>query len=200
LQNSSPHPVRKHWRSRYQVSSKRRWRRTVDDMHDEQPQQVTAQRPSEGGTGRARMSRRRAMGRMSAVATVGAVAWVVPEILTAKPAAGAALSGTGGGGGVSGGVTTSASTGGDPGTGASVGASGSVDANAPDGVATAADTTAATNPSGSLAFTGLNIQRDASVGAALVAGGWAMQHWASRLHKPAASGPSGAPPEGAGGL
>ena len=30
---------------------------------------------------------------MSAVATAGAAAWVVPEILTAKPAAGATLSG-----------------------------------------------------------------------------------------------------------
>jgi hypothetical protein len=84
--------------------------------------------------------------------------------------------------GASGGVTTSASTG-DPGTGASAGASGSLDANGPDGTATAADTTTAAAPTGTLAFTGLNIQRDATVGAALVAGGWAMQHWASRGQK-----------------
>jgi hypothetical protein len=136
------------------------------------------------------------MGRMSAVATAGAAAWVVPEILTAKPAAGAALSGNGGSGGqvgASGGVTTSASTGGDTGTGASVGAKGSVGTNGPGGVATAADTTAAVGPN-SLAFTGLNIQRDAEVGAALVAGGWAMQHWASRRVKPAVAGPSETPP------
>jgi hypothetical protein len=42
----------------------------------------------------------------------------------------------------------------------------------------------------SLAFTGLNIQRDAEVGAALVAGGWAMQHWASRAPKPVGTGSS----------
>ena len=133
---------------------------------------------------------------MSAVATAGAVAWVVPEILTAKPAAGAALSNAGGaGGGASVGVSTSASTGG---TGASVGASGTVGTNGPDDVTTAADTTAAAPAS--LAFTGLNIQRDAEVGAALVAGGWAMQHWASRTPKPAVAGPSGAhQAEGAGG-
>ena len=36
-----------------------------------------------------------------------------------------------------------------------------------------------------LAFTGLNIKRDAEIGAALVAGGWAMHHWASRQPKAA---------------
>jgi hypothetical protein len=164
-------------------------------MHDEQPQRdVMAQGASDGGTGRSPMSRRQVMGRMSAVATAGAVAWVVPEILTAKPAAGAALSGTGTGGtgpvGASGGVSTDASTStGNTGTNASLGASGSV--NGPDGVVTAADTKTAADPSGSLAFTGLNIERDASVGAALVAGGWAMQHWASRVRLPVVDGPSG---------
>jgi hypothetical protein len=154
-------------------------------MHDEQPQgnaeqpQGNAEARGDGGgavgAGRARISRRQAMGRMSAVAGAGAVAWVVPEILTAKPAAGAALSGTGGTGG-SASVSTSASVGSDPGAGATVGAGGNVGTNGPDGV----DTSAAVDPPGSLAFTGLNIQRDAEVGAALVAGGWAMQHWASR--------------------
>src|ERR1700721_2967253 len=57
-------------------------------------------------TGRSGMSRRQALGRMTAVAGAGAAAWVVPEILTAKPAAGANLSGGAGsspnpGGGVS---------------------------------------------------------------------------------------------------
>ncbi|HEY5385885.1 MAG TPA: hypothetical protein VIJ56_11690, partial [Acidimicrobiales bacterium] len=85
-------------------------------------------------------------------------------------------------------------------TSASAGASGSLDANGPDGVATAADTTTRADPSGTLAFTGLNIERDASVGAALVAGGWAMQHWASRAHKPAVAGPGGPHPESAGGV
>jgi hypothetical protein len=35
----------------------------------------------------------------------------------------------------------------------------------------------------SLAFTGLNLQRDAEIGAALIAGGWAMKYWASRIEK-----------------
>ena len=39
-----------------------------------------------------RLSRRQAIGRMSVVATAGAAAWVVPEILTAKAAGGATLS------------------------------------------------------------------------------------------------------------
>jgi hypothetical protein len=108
---------------------------------------------------------------MSAVAGAGAAAWVVPEILTAKPAAGASLSGTSGSTGAGAGVSTSASTGGGTGASASGGASVSSD---PASAKT-------------LAFTGLNIKRDAEVGAALVAGGWAMQHWASRRPKPAAA-------------
>jgi hypothetical protein len=156
--------------------------------------QTADQGPQSEQVGPSGISRRQAMGRLTAVATAGAAAWVVPEILTAKPAAGAALSGGGAGGGsvgVSGNVSTSASTG-DPSTGASVGASGSAFTNGPDGVQTAADTTAAAGPS-SLAFTGLNIERDAAVGGALIAGGWAMQHWASRGPRPAGSGVSGAP-------
>jgi hypothetical protein len=104
---------------------------------------------------------------------------VVPEILTAKPAAGATLSGgaTGGGGG----ATTAGST--NPTTNpSSTGGAGS----------TPATLTSSTSPSGggsSLAMTGLNIQRDAEIGAALIAGGWAMHHWASRgMPKAAAEG------------
>jgi len=44
-------------------------------------------------------------------------------------------------------------------------------------------TAAATQPSGPLAYSGLNIQRDAEIGAALIAGGWAMHHWASRTEE-----------------
>jgi hypothetical protein len=106
---------------------------------------------------------------MSAVAAAGAVAWAVPEILTAKPAAGATLSSPIGVGAATSGSTDTLGT------------------NGPDGVATRAAGTPA-----SLAFTGLNIQRDAEVGAALVAGGWAMQHWASRAPKAVGTGPSGA--------
>ncbi len=103
------------------------------------------------------------------VASAGAAAWAVPEILTAKPAAGATLSGSQpfpvGGSGVS---TSPATTGGSGGTGSTGGAGGT--------------TSPATSP-GSLAFTGVDIQRDAEIGAALIAGGWAMHHWASRTPK-----------------
>ena len=109
-----------------------------------------------------RLSRRQVIGRMSALATAGATAWVVPEILTAKPAGGATLS-----------VVTS-----------------------PD-----ADGTTVEGPSkkpgdasssllASLAYTGLDIERDAQIGAALIAGGWALHHWASRTPAPEAEGPA----------
>jgi hypothetical protein len=140
--------------------------------------------------GRPPLSRRQVIGRMSTVAAAGAAAWVVPEILTAKPASGATLSGPSGnsGTGTSVGVSTSVGTSG--GSGASAGAGARVDADP----ATKASTTGgvskgsgsgASGSPGSLAFTGLSIERDAEVGAALVAAGWAMQHWASRIPKAA---------------
>lgn len=103
---------------------------------------------------------------MSVAASAGAAAWMVPEILTAKPAAGASLSGRSAptGGPATSPATTTGSTG--PGTG---------------GAAIASPPAS----SGTLAFTGIDIQRDAEIGAALVAGGWAMHHWASRTPKPA---------------
>ena len=113
---------------------------------------------------------------MSAVAAAGAAAWAVPEILTAKPAAGATLSSP-----IGDGVSTSGSTG---------HARRRTD---PTAWTTAVHSTPAAETASPLAFTGLNIQRDAEVGAALVAGGWAMQHWASRVPKPVGPGPSGAP-------
>ena len=107
-----------------------------------------------------RLSRRQAIGRMSVVATAGAAAWVVPEILTAKAAGGATLSAP----------ATSPSSEGAPAPGSN-----------PAGPAGAP---AGGTPASTLAFTGLNIQRDAEVGAALLAGGWAMHHWASRTSAP----------------
>jgi hypothetical protein len=150
-------------------------------MHSEQSHRdgaAPSDAPGDAPVGRPRMSRRQVVGRMSAVATAGAAAWVVPEILLAKPAAGATLSGTGGSAGVSTGgsvgVSTSAgTTSGDPTT---KGTDATGETNGAEGVTTAATTT----PANSLAFTGLNIARDAEVGAALIAGGWAMRHWASR--------------------
>lgn len=90
-------------------------------------------------------------------ATAGAAAWVAPEILTAKAAGGATLSAPAV---VTGPSSTPAALGSNP---------------------------AGATPSNSLAtlaFTGLNIQRDAEVGAVLVAGGWALHHWASRTAGP----------------
>ena len=150
-------------------------------MHSEQQQRDVAAPRDEGisldagPTEPPRLSRRQAMGRMSAVAAAGAAAWAVPEILTAKPAAGATLSSPMGDG-----VSTSDST-------------GTLATNGPDGGTTAVHSTPAAETASPLAFTGLDIQRDAEVGAALVVGGWAMQHWASRVAKPVGPGPSDAP-------
>ena len=160
--------------------------RTDDRMdNDKQQRDVTK---GEEAPGRPTMSRRQAMGRFSAVAGAGVVAWVVPEILVAKPAAGATLSGNVSSSG-SVGVSTSPSSSGTPGVSADtgVGADGAVDAG-PEGVTTAAHAGAPT----SLAFTGLNIQRDAEIGAALVAGGWAMQHWAAAAPRQSTRRASGA--------
>ncbi len=161
-------------------------------MHGDDTNGERAASPIEGDgapPGRPRLSRRQAIGRMSAVATAGAAAWVVPEILTAKPASGATLSaGVGNTGtGASAGVSTSAGTTGDaatPSTGASTTGTGNSGGGGGEGGEGGEDTGASTTPS-TLAFTGLDIKRDAEVGAALVAGGWAMKHWASRTPKPA---------------
>jgi hypothetical protein len=131
------------------------------------------------------LSRRQALGRMSVVATAGAAAWVVPQIMTAKPAAGASLSlarGLGGGDGGDGpdsppGVTTPSAA--DP---------FGVTTSTPDATSSVPATS---GTPGTLAFTGIDIQRDAEIGAALIAGGWAMQHWASRTPRSAAKGGGG---------
>jgi hypothetical protein len=105
---------------------------------------------------------------MSAVATAGAAAWVVPEILTAKPAGGSTLSGP-------------ESLNGESADDITFGSS------------TAPETNAATTTPSSLAFSGFNLQRDAEVGAALIAGGWALQHWASRTSTPEVERPGDLP-------
>lgn len=117
-------------------------------------------------------SRRQALGRLSVAAGAGAAAWVVPEILTAKPAAGATMSGVGGtttgGGGASSNPSNPSSSPSTTGSGGS--AFGKL----------AVATSPGTSPGSALAMTGVDIQRDAELGAALVAGGWAMHRWASR--------------------
>jgi hypothetical protein len=139
---------------------------TAATMRSEGSQEDAAapRAPHEGGA----LSRRQALGRMSLIATAGAAAWVVPEILTARPAGGATLSSPG--------VVTGPTS---------------------DGLAgVPAGSKQGSTPSGSgpaLAFTGLNIQRDTEVGAALLAGGWAMHHWASRTANSAQVEDPGAP-------
>ncbi len=148
-------------------------------MRSEDIQQDGAGAPGHAGVGstRARYTRRQMLGRVSTGAAVGAAAWVVPEILTAKPASGATLSvnppNTGGGGT---GVSTSPTSTGSTGT-----PTPATDASTSDGGKTPAT-------SGSLAFTGLDIKRDAEIGAAMIAGGWAMHKWASRVPKAARAG------------
>jgi hypothetical protein len=90
---------------------------------------------------------------MSVFATAGAAAWVMPEILTAKAAGGATLSAPG--------VVTRPAT-------------------LPVAAEPPSNRSNPGSPANPLAFTGLNIERDAEVGAALIAGGWALHHWASR--------------------
>jgi hypothetical protein len=134
------------------------------------------------------LTRRQALGRMSAVATAGAAAWVAPQILTAKPAAGAALSASPTPPGSSG------STGSGP-SGSGATTSGSTSSGSTSSPVTNADLATNTSGSGStepatlasedevgstLASTGANLERDAAIGAALVAGGWALHRWASR--------------------
>ncbi len=113
-----------------------------------------------GGSSDARMSRRALLGRVSAGVAAGTVAWIAPEIFTTKPAAGASLSGPPVN--LAGGVTT----------GPPVNLAGGVTTSPSPGILSR------------LAFTGLDLQRDAEVGAALVAAGGAVQHWASRRTTP----------------
>ena len=138
------------------------------------------------------LSRRQALGRMSAVATAGAAAWVAPEIMTAKPAAGASLSlARGGGGGDPPGQTPPPPpTGLPPLDGPTAPASDGPTSTPGTGTSTSPAITsgAAAIPSRSLAFTGVDLQRDAEIGAALIAGGWAMHHWASRRPNAASEG------------
>ena len=130
-------------------------------MQSDETQGETGASRATGETNR--LSRRQAIGRMSVVATAGAAAWVVPEILTAQAAGGATLSVPSG--------------------------PASLDGNSVPPSESPVSSPHST-PSNRLAFTGLNIQLDAELGAALIAGGWAMHHWASRTSTP--------PPEGTG--
>lgn len=151
--------------------------------------------PEDGGRGLTGppISRRQALGRMSALATAGAAAWVAPEILTARPAAGAALSappagssggatGSTGSGPTTSGSTTSGSTG-TPITSASSTNATGVNGSGSGGSSEPATFAVLDEVGGTLASTGADLERDAAIGAALVAGGWALHRWASRSPK-----------------
>ncbi len=144
----------------------------------------------------AAVSRRQALGRMSALATAGAAAWVAPQILTAKPAAGASLSTPPG----SSGSTTGSSTAGNTGSGVSTSSgtatlgstggttdTGSTSAGSGDDLSGVA-TSAQSPETGALAYTGVDLERDAAIGAGLIASGWALQRWASRTARTAVDG------------
>lgn len=160
---------------------------TADKMQTEQTNRDVAT-PS-GAPGDARpgrtFSRRQALGGLSVVAaSVGAGAWVIPEILTAKPAAGATMSAP----------STSGGSGGGNGGGNGQGVGGGNSQGSPNGPVSspstlAATTSAQTSPGSTLALTGVDIQRDAELGAALIAGGWAIHRWASRTPKLATEAP-----------
>jgi hypothetical protein len=121
---------------------------------------------SEAGVGRPRFSRRQALGRMSAVATAGAAAWIVPEIMVAKPAA-AAMSGNGGG---------------DPDNDGDHDGNGGPDPDRGRGPKSSTDSLATVTPSSlfSAPTHAPAMARDAGLGAVTVAGGWAAYRWASR--------------------
>ncbi len=118
-----------------------------------------------GGSSAPRLTRRALLGGVSTGVAAGAAAWIAPEIFITKPAAGASLSvlPVATDGGVATAPVSSPTTPSSPTAGTSDGTS--------SGVLSA------------LASTGLDLQRDAEVGAALVAAGWAMQRWASRQQR-----------------
>jgi hypothetical protein len=146
--------------------------------------------PGETGerTGRPRLTRRQVMGRAGAVATAGAVAWVVPEILVAQPGSAAGLSGTPGAnasGSAGAGVSTPVG-GGSAGVGvaaaaAPTGADGNpvagANAEARARSHTGVDATGDPSSRHNRVDAGIGTGGEDEVGAALMASGWDLQHW-----------------------
>jgi len=118
----------------------------------------------------------------------GTAGWALPEILVATPAAAATLSSPEGGGGSSGSTGSTGSTDGTGGTtaaGSGTTSNGSTDGTS-DGSTSAPSTGSETGSSGgTLAFTGFDALRDAEIGAAIMAGGWALTRWSSKAEGPA---------------
>lgn len=104
------------------------------------------------------LSRRKALGMGAAVVPVAVAAWAIPEMVVGQWAGGAPLL-SGGPGELNGPVPPNA---------------------APVPQHSTQTPQGAANP---LAFTGANLQQMTEAGAALVAGGWAVHHWASRVAK-----------------
>jgi hypothetical protein len=135
----------------------------------------------DGRVGRLRMTRRQVMGRAGAVATAGAVAWVVPEILIAQPGSAAGLSGNPGAN-VSGSGGAGVST---PAGGAAAGVGVSASASSSSAAADADARVrgdASARPAGDptsrqSADSSIDMQRQGEVGPALMASGWDLQHW-----------------------
>ncbi len=119
------------------------------------------------------------LGQITVGGAVGATAWVVPQILTMKPAgATATLSGKPP-------VSEGTVSAGPPVASAGVASAPSTveSAGEPTGASTSPGTTSnAGEPvtSASLAATGIDLQQEAEIGAILVAAGWAVHRWASR--------------------
>jgi hypothetical protein len=154
------------------------------------------------------LSRRQALGRISRGALIaGTSAWVVPEILIARPTAAGALSSPGivnpvnpgdpgdpGGSGTPGGgspvgivtATGAPSTAASGGVGAGGGASsqggsdGGGVAYPPSTKGKSAGAPSGSGDNGVLAFTGFDALRDAELGASMIVGGWALTRWASK--------------------
>lgn len=138
--------------------------------------------------GKQRLTRRQVMGRAGAVATAGAVAWVVPEILIAQPGSAAGLSGAPGanasgsaGAGVStpagrasagAGVSTS-----DAPTGAAANPGADADSEARVRGSAGIDPTGDPSSRKTRVDAGIGTRGEGDVGAALRASGWDLQHW-----------------------
>jgi hypothetical protein len=159
-------------------------------MRSEDDQQLRRGPPGDGSpadTAQRGISRRAVLGGISAGAAVGTTAWVIPQILTAEPAGGATMSGVP--------ATLGSGTLGPAALGPAT--LGSAD---PTTSATTGSTIAGDAPSilSSLARTGLDLERDAEIGATMIAVGWALHRWASRrpeatTRATAGEGPAGSP-------
>jgi hypothetical protein len=170
--------------------------------HDSPSTSAIRSQDCQGGrrVGQKVLSRRQALGKVSkGAAAVGVAAWVMPEILVARPTVAGAMSNppsggsaAGGGPGANGGQQAGpTSSGGGAGTPSATVAQSSGAAGAPGGAGAASPTTAGSASSGTLPFTGLNAIQDAEIGVGMIACGWILKRWASRTTAAASEGTEG---------